>query len=84
MDISNSIAGALALIVIMIAMFAMTNTVIDQEEDITADADTWNFTGATGAESLLGLTPFVWIAAILLIIVVGAFSLASIRGKPVP
>ena len=80
MDISKAVAGAIALIVIMIALFSLTTTIIDQEEEITADASTWNFTGSTGAESLLGLVPFVWIAAILLIVVVGAFTLAGLGG----
>jgi len=84
MDISKAVSGAIALIVIVIALFSMVTTIIDQEEDVTADAANWNFTGASGAESLLGLTPFVWIAAILLVVVAGAFAISNVGGMPKP
>jgi hypothetical protein len=65
----------------MIAMLAMTPIVIDQIESATENADDWNFTGADGAESLLGLVPFVWIAGIVLLAVVGCFLIARSLGK---
>ncbi len=73
----GAVGGAIALILIVIALFSMTPTIIAQEEDVTADSDTWNFTGADGAENLLGLSPFIWIAAIVLVIVAGSFLLVK-------
>lgn len=75
--IMGAVGGAIAMIIIVVALFAMTPTIIDQEEEVTSEADTWNFTGADGAESLLGLSPFVWIAAIVLVVVVGSFLLVK-------
>lgn len=79
--VDNAMTAGIALIIIMVALIAMTPVVIDQIEAATADADTWNFTGATGAESLLGLVPFVWIAAIVLVAVVGSFLIARSLGQ---
>ena len=73
--------AGIALIIIVIALIAMSPIVIDQIETATAAADTWNFTGADGAESLLGLVPFVWIAAIVLVTVVGCFLIARSLGQ---
>lgn len=79
--VDNAMTAGIALIIIVIALIAMTPIVIDQIETATAEADTWNFTGADGAESLLGLVPFVWIAAIVLVTVVGCFLIARSLGK---
>ena len=79
--IMGAVGGAIALIVIVVALFAMTPTIIEQEEDVTSDASTWNFTGASGAESLLGLTPFIWIGGIVILVVAGTFLLAKSLGK---
>ena len=80
--IMGAVGGAIALIVIVVALFAMTPTIIEQEEDVTFNAsDTWNFTGASGAEALLGLTPFIWIGGIVIFVVAGTFLLAKSLGK---
>lgn len=74
------VGGAIALIIIVVALFAMTPTIIEQEESVTSDASDWNFTGADGAESLLGLTPFVWIGGLVILVVAGSFLLAKRLG----
>lgn len=79
-QIMTAVGGAIALIIIVVALFAMTPTVIDQEEQVSENASTWNFTGADGAESLLGLTPFIWIGGIVILVVAGSFLLAKSLG----
>ena len=79
--VDNALTAGIALIIIMIAMLAMTPIIIEQIETATATADTWNFTGADGAESLMGLVPFVWIAGIVLLAVVGCFLIARSLGQ---
>jgi len=73
----GAVGGAIAMIVIVIALFSMTPTIVEQEEVVSAESATWNFTGASGAANLLGLSPFVWIAAIVLVVVVGSFMLVK-------
>jgi hypothetical protein len=73
----TKIIGAIAIVVVVIVLLSMTPIVIEQVEDATADASDWNFTGASGAESILGLVPFVWIASILIAAAVGMFALAK-------
>ena len=80
-DVSKPIMLGISLIVVVIAMLAMFPTVIAEVEAATADAATWNFTGASGAESLIGLVPFGWGAGIAIFGIVGAFSLAKGLGK---
>lgn len=75
--VSNTILLGIGLIVVMIAMLSTTGIVIDQVETATAAANTWNFTGASGAESLMGLIPFGWIAGIVVFAIAGAFTLAK-------
>ena len=77
MKVEQKIIGAIGIVVIVIVLLSMTSVVIDQVETATTDADTWNFTGASGAESILGLVPFVWIASILIAAAVGMFALAK-------
>ena len=79
--VDNALAAGIALIIIMVALIAMTPTIIEQVEGAVSAADTWNFTGASGAESLLGLVPFIWIAAIVLVAVVGSFLIAKSLGN---
>ena len=76
-DISNTVTAGIAMIVIMIALLATLPIVIEQTETASADADAWNFTGAAGAESLLGLIPFAWIAGIVIFAIAGAFMLSK-------
>jgi len=77
MDASRKIVGAIGIVITVIVLLSMTSVVIDQVESTVTDADTWNFTGAAGAESILGLVPFVWIASILIAAAVGMFALAK-------
>lgn len=76
-NISGTVTAGIAMIVVMIALLATLPIVIEQVETSVADADTWNFTGASGAESLLGLLPFAWIAGIVVFAIAGAFMLAK-------
>ena len=75
-----AVGGAIALIIIVVALFAMSPTIIEQEETVTEDASTWNFTGAEGAEALVGLTPFIWFGGIVILVVAGCFLLAKSLG----
>lgn len=80
-DPSKLIYAGIALIVVIIAMLAMFPTIIAQVETATADSATWNFTGAEGTASLIGLIPFGWGAGIAILGIVGALSLAfGIKG----
>ena len=79
-NVSGKIVGAIGIVVIVIVLLSMTSVVIDQVETAVVNASTWNFTGASGAESILGLVPFVWIASILIAAAVGMFSLAKSGG----
>jgi hypothetical protein len=80
--ISNTILMGIGLIVVAIAMLSTIGIVIQQVELASYGSATWNFTGAAGAKSLLGLIPFAWIAGIVVLCVVGAFELArGMRGK---
>lgn len=73
----NQVKATVSLIIVIVALFAMGPVIIAQEETATADADTWNFTGAEGAEALVGLSPFVYYGAVLLVTVAGAFAIAK-------
>ena len=77
MNVETKVIGAIGIVVIVIVLLSMTPVVIEQVEATVVDADTWNFTGASGAESILGLVPFVWIASILVAAAVGMFALAK-------
>lgn len=74
-----AVTGAIALIIIVVCLFAMSQTIVDQEWTVRSEAvaGNWNFTGWAGAQSLVGLSPFVWFAAILLVIVGGSFMLVQ-------
>jgi len=82
MDMSKQIVGAIGIVVVVVILLSMTSVVIDQVEAITggtgySNATLWNFTGHSGAESIVGLVPFVWIASILIAAAVGMFALAK-------
>jgi hypothetical protein len=72
----KKIIGAIGIVVIVIVLLSMTPIIIEQVETTLADDADWNFTGASGASSILGLVPFVWIASILIAAAVGMFALA--------
>lgn len=63
-------------------MLSTIGIVIDQVQVVLAGAETWNFTGHEGAEALLGLIPFAWIAGIAIMGIAGSFLLVQgLRGK---
>jgi len=72
-EISASIKGAVAIVVVTIVLLAMTPTVIAQVQDL--NTSTWTFTGYEGAIALIGLVPFLWVAGILAGSAVGMFTL---------
>lgn len=83
--ISGKIVGAIGIVIVVIVLLAMTPVIIEAVEDALPQGnypgaplnETWNFTGAEGAESILGLVPFVWIASILIAAAVGMFALSK-------
>lgn len=77
MDVSKKIVGAIGIVIVVIVLLSMTSVVVEQVETALADSANWNFTGAAGAESILGLVPFVWIASILIAAAVGMFALSK-------
>ena len=85
MEVEAKVLGAIGIVVVVIVLLAMTPIIIEQVEASLPQGnypsapvnDTWNFTGASGAESILGLVPFVWIASILVAAAVGMFALAK-------
>lgn len=85
MNVSGKVVGAIGIVIIVIVLLSMTTVIIDAVEDALPAGnypgapvnETWNFTGASGAESILGLVPFVWIASILIAAAVGMFSLSK-------
>lgn len=77
MDVSGKVVGAVGIVVLVIVLLSMTSVVIEQVEAIIVDSEDWNFTGSSGAESILGLVPFVWIASVLIAAAVGMFALSK-------
>lgn len=71
MDVSAQVKEAIGLIIVVVALIAMTPTVVDQIQGLNTTG--WTFTGAEGAKALIGLAPFAWVGAILLVVVVGSF-----------
>lgn len=81
-EVGEKIAMGIGLIIIAVAMLATITIVIDQVDTALTEAENWTFTGHEGAESILGLAPFGWIAGIAVFIIVGAFQLAKgLSGK---
>lgn len=82
MEVQDKIIGAIAIVVVTIVLLSMTSVMVDQVAAVmygedAANATLWNFTGHSGAESILGLVPFVYIASILIAAAVGMFALAK-------
>jgi len=83
LDADGKVTASIGLVVIVIVLLAMTPVIIAVTHDTlpagnwpsAAVNETWNFTGASGAESILGLVPFVWIASVLIACAVGMFSI---------
>lgn len=85
MNIQAKITGAIAVIVVTIVLLALTPTIVSQVDTIVtagtaAGSGHWNFTGASGALSIMGLIPFVWVAAVLLCAVAGMWSIVKSKG----
>lgn len=77
MDPSKQIIGAIGIVIIVIVLLSMTPVIILQVASTSYGSADWNFTGASGAASILGLVPFVWVASILIAAAVGMFALAK-------
>jgi len=71
--IGSTIQSAVAVIVITIALLAMTPTIVDTIQNM--DTSGWNFTGYAGAVQFLGLVPFIWVASILTACALGMFAI---------
>jgi len=71
--------------IITVVLLSMTPTVVEQVTTQLLGAEDplteWNFTGAEGAKSLLGLVPFIWVASVLVCAAVGMFAIAKERPK---
>lgn len=78
LGVDNQVKATIGLIIIIVTLLAMGPVIVEQEELATVDADTWNFTGAEGAEALVGLSPFVYYGAVLLVVVAGAFAISKV------
>lgn len=79
MKMTEKIIGAVGIVVITIVLLAMTPTVVEAVQDLNTTG--WTFTGHEGAEQLIGLVPFVWVAGILIASAVGMFQLAKVPTK---
>jgi len=63
-----AVVGAfIAAVIIIIAGVNMVPIIADEVDSVIfLNASGWNFTGASGAEAMLGLIPFVFICGLLL------------------
>ena len=73
--ISNSIENAIAVVVVTIVLLYMTSRIVDPVDSINTTG--WSFTGYEGAIAILGLVPFLWVAAILGFAAYAMFQIAS-------
>ena len=62
-EIANSIQAAIAVVVVTIVLLYMTSPIVAAVDSINTTA--WDFTEYEGAIAILGLVPFLWVAAIL-------------------
>lgn len=77
MGVGSQIEKALGVIVVTIALLAMTPVVVEFVQDMNTTG--WTFTGHDAAIQFLGLVPFIWVASILTTAAVGMFAIA--KGK---
>ena len=75
MDVSGKVLGAIGIVIITICLLALTPTIVDTVSAM--NSSNWTFTGHEGAEAMLGLVPFVWVAGILISSTVGMFAMAK-------
>ena len=78
-EIGNQIQQAVSVIVIVVALLAMTPVIVGQVQNMNTSA--WNFTGYEGSILFLGLVPFIWVASILGCAAYAMFSIAKGKGK---
>ena len=78
-EISTQIQNAIAVIVVTVALLAMTPVVVEQVQNMNTSG--WNFTGYAGAILFLGLVPFIWGASILACSAYSMFRIAKGGGK---
>lgn len=64
MGISTKMQQAVGIVIVTIFLLALTPTIVNIVQDMNTTG--WSFIGYEGAETLLGLIPFVWVASILL------------------
>lgn len=66
-SIAAAIAAFIAAVIIIIAGVNLIPIVAHEvDQVIFLNSSSWNFTGHAGAEAILGLIPFVFIAGILI------------------
>lgn len=66
-SIAAAIAAFIAAVIIIIAGVNLIPIVAHEVDSVIfLNASDWNFTGHSGAEAILGLIPFVFIAGILI------------------
>lgn len=75
MKASEKVIGAVGIVIVTVVLLYMTPVIVDAVADINTTA--WDFTGHEGAEALLGLVPFIWVAGVLISAAVGMFTLAK-------
>ncbi len=78
-QVSNKILGAIGIVIITVVLLALTPTIVDTVQAVNSDS--WTFTGHQGAEDMLGLVPFVWVAGVLISATVGMIVLARGAGE---
>ena len=78
-EIGSTIKEAIAVIVITIALLAMTPTIVDTVQGM--NTTNWTFTGHDGAIQFLGLVPFIWVASILTACALGMFAIYKGKGR---
>lgn len=72
------ISGVVGLIMSLIAVLSTIDTVVAQVAAVNTTA--WTFTGSAGAEALLGLVPFGYIAGVVLLGIGGAITIFRVAG----
>ena len=78
LSVAAKVSGMLGAIIVLIAGIYMTPIIAHEVDNVIfQNASGWNFTGHSGAEALMGLIPFVWIAALLILVVSILFAIAK-------
>ena len=77
-SVAAKVSAMLGAIIVLIAGIYMTPIIAHEVDSVIFDnASDWNFTGHSGAEALMGLIPFVWIAALLILVVSILFAISK-------